>query len=431
MGYTGDGVTCTPVTLVTSLFTGMKSVCAQASDGTVKCWGENAGGSLGLGDTAARGDAMGEMGANLPMVDLGLGKTVQKLSFSASTACAILNDNTVKCWGDNSTGALGLGDTSNRGDDAGEMGDNLPTVDLGTGKTATAISVGTNAVCAILNDGGVKCWGSGDVGQTGYGDTMVRGDEPGEMGDNLPYVDLGTEKTATAISTFNNTTCAILNDASVKCWGNNSSGQLGLGDTVNRGDDAGEMGDNLPFVDLGTGKTATAISVGGGRVCAVLDDASVKCWGSNFLGALGLGDMDDRGDNAGEMGDTLPSVNLGTGKTATGIATGFAHSCALLNDSSVKCWGFNSSGQLGLEDIVDRGGVMADMGDNLPAVNLGTGKTAVAIGTRGWSTCALLNDGQVKCWGQNDLGQLGQGDTNARGVAVGEMGDMLPNVVLF
>lgn len=431
MGYTGDGVTCTAVTLVTNVFAGMKSICAQASDGTVKCWGENAGGSLGIGDSAARGDAMGEMGANLPVLDLGMGKTVQSLSFSGSSACAILNDNTVKCWGDNAAGTLGLGDVLNRGDNAGEMGDNLPTVDLGTGKTATAISVGAGSACAILNDGSVKCWGNGDFGQTGHGDATTRGDVPGEMGDNLPAVDLGTGKTATAISTFDDTTCAILNDGSVKCWGKNTNGQLGLGDTVNRGDDAGEMGDSLPAVDLGTGKTAVAIAVGGGRVCAVLNDASVKCWGSNFLGALGVGDMDDRGDNAGEMGDALPSINLGTGKTATAIASGYAHACALLNDNTVKCWGFNSSGQLGLGDIVNRGGAMADMGDNLAAVDLGTGKTAVAIKTRGWNTCALLNDGHVKCWGQNDLGQLGQGDTNARGDGAGEMGDMLPNVVLF
>jgi len=371
------------------------------------------------------------MGANLAMLDLGMGKTVQKLSFSGSTACAILNDNTVKCWGDNSTGALGLGDTNNRGDNAGEMGNNLPTVDLGTGKTATAISVGTGAVCAILNDGGVKCWGSGDFGQTGYGDSMVRGDGAGEMGDNLPYVDLGTGKTATAISTLDNTTCAVLNDGSVKCWGKNANGQLGLGDTVNRGDDASEMGDNLPAVSLGTGKTAVAVSVGGGRVCAVLNDATVKCWGSNLFGTLGLGDMDDRGDNAGEMGDSLPTVNLGTGKTATAIATGFAHSCALLNDSSIKCWGFNSSGQLGLGDTANRGSASTEMGDNLPAVALGTGKTAMAMSTRGWNTCALLNDGAVKCWGQNDLGQLGQGDMLNRGDEAGEMGDMLPNVSIF
>jgi alpha-tubulin suppressor-like RCC1 family protein len=431
MGYTGDGITCTAVNLLTSVFAGMKSVCAQASDGTVKCWGENASGSLGIGDIAARGDGAGEMGANLPILDLGMGKTVQKLSFSGYTACAILNDNTVKCWGDNATGTLGSGDTINRGDDAGEMGDNLPTVNLGTGKTATAISVGSGAACAILNDGNVKCWGGGDFGQTGYGDTMARGDDAGEMGDDLPNVDLGTGKTATAISTFDNTTCAVLNDGSVKCWGKNTNGQLGLGDTVTRGDDASEMGDKLPAVDLGTGKTAVAVSVGGGRVCALLNDASVKCWGSNLFGILGLGDSDDRGDNAGEMGDTLPGVNLGTGKTATAIATGYAHACALLNDSSVKCWGLNSSGQLGLGDTIGRGSAAADMGDNLPAVALGTGKTAVAIGTRGWNTCALLNDGAVKCWGQNDFGQLGQGDTVTRGDDAGEMGDMLLNVTLF
>src|SRR5690606_9674905 len=107
-------------------------------------------------------------------------------------------------------------------------------------------------------------------------------------------------------------TCAMFNDGSVKCWGMNSSGQLGLGDTSNRGDGSNEMGDNLPNVDLGGGRTATDITAGATHTCAILDDGSAKCWGANNSGQLGLGDTSNRGDGSNEMGDSLPAVDLGT-----------------------------------------------------------------------------------------------------------------------
>src|SRR5205823_3943102 len=141
---------------------------------------------------------------------------------------------------------------------------------------------------------------------------------------------------------------ALLSNGAVKCWGRNDGGQLGLGDTVDRGDGAGEMGDSLPAVDLGTGRTAVAISAGDFFTCALLDNASVKCWGANSEGQLGLGDTSARGDDPGEMGDSLPAVDLGTGRTAVAIDSGNIHTCALLDDTSVKCWGQNLSGQLGL-----------------------------------------------------------------------------------
>jgi len=252
-----------------------------------------------------------------------------------------------------------------------EMGDNLPAVDLGTGRTATAIAVGIYHTCAILDDASVKCWGSGSRGQLGLGNTNNRGDSSGEMGDNLPTVDLGTGRSATAIAAAQYHTCALLDNKSVKCWGNTGYGQLGLGDENNRGDAPGEMGDNLPAVDLGTGRTATAIATGDSHTCALLDNKSVKCWGYNGYGQLGLGDTSNRGDASGEMGDNLPAVDLGTGRTATAVAVGIYHTCAFLDDTSVKCWGINVSGQLGLGDANYRGDASGEMGNNLPAADLG------------------------------------------------------------
>jgi len=403
--------------------------CALLNNIYVKCWGYNDAGQLGLGDTNNRGDESGEMGDDLPAVDLGTGRTATAISAGSNHVCAILDNKSVKCWGGNYYGQLGLGDTNKRGDASGEMGDNLPAVDLGTGRTATAISAGDSHTCAILDNKSVKCWGGNFWnGQLGLGDTNDRGDASGEMGDNLPAVDLGTGRTATAIAAGGFQTCAILDDKSVKCWGKNHHGQLGLGDTNARGDASGEMGDNLPAVDLGTGRTATAIAAGYDYTCAILDDKSVKCWGFNSSGQLGLGDTIDRGGSPGEMGDDLPVLDLGIGRVATAIAAGSSHTCAILDDKSVKCWGNNRFGELGLGDTNARGDASGEMGDNLPAVDLGTGRSATAIATAPWRTCALLDDTSVKCWGRNVFGTLGLGDTIDRGGSPGEMGNNLPAI---
>jgi alpha-tubulin suppressor-like RCC1 family protein len=311
------------------------------------------------------------------------------------------------------------------------MGDNLPAIDLGTGRTATAISLGGSYTCALLDNASVKCWGYGGNGQLGLGDSNHRGDSPNEMGDNLPTVDLGTGRTATAISLGSTHTCAILDNASVKCWGNNlNSGRLGLGDGNHRGDDANEMGDNLPAVDLGTGRTATAIAAGSYHTCVILDNASVKCWG--WWNRIGFydGESNHRGDAANEMGDNLTIVDLGTGRTATAISAGFNHTCVILDNASVKCWGEGGNGRLGLGDTNDIGDSANEMGDNLTIVDLGTGRTATAIFAGSQHTCALLDNAAVKCWGEGWGGRLGQGNTDALGDNANEMGDNLPAIDL-
>ncbi len=201
------------------------------------------------------------------------------------------------------------------------MGDNLPAIDLGTGAKAAAISAGGELTCALLQGGSVKCWGANNTGGLGLGlsDHGPLGDEPNQMGDNLPAVSLGTGKTVLRIDLGGAHECALLNDSTIKCWGYNDYGQLGQGHDGDRGDYAGHMGDNLPAVDLGAGKTAAAITAGGLHTCALLDDDTIKCWGDNgeMVGtlegshnALGLGDTANRGDDANEMGDDLPVVDL-------------------------------------------------------------------------------------------------------------------------
>ena len=162
----------------------------------------------------------------------------------------------------------------------------------GSGRGAAAvITAGDEYSCARLGNGTVKCWGLNFYGQLGQGDTSYRGDGPGEMGNNLAPIDLGTGRTATAITAGRDHTCAVLDDGAVKCWGHNVYGQLGQGDDTSRGDNAGEMGDNLAPVDLGTGRTATAITAGEQHTCALLDVGTVKCWGHNFAPTHLLADV--------------------------------------------------------------------------------------------------------------------------------------------
>jgi Ca2+-binding RTX toxin-like protein len=190
------------------------------------------------------------------------------------------------------------------------MGDALPAVDLGTGRSATSLALGFTHSCALLDDAGVKCWGENTYGQLGQGDEASRGDELGEMGDSLPAVDLGTGRTATTIGAHLYATCAVLDDGTLECWGDNTYGELGQGDTADRGDASGEMGDALPPIALGSGRTVSVIALGDHHVCAGLDDGTVKCWGLGGFGQLGLGDQETRGDGPGEMGDALPALDL-------------------------------------------------------------------------------------------------------------------------
>ena len=455
---------------------GGSHACVLRHDGAVKCWGANGSGQLGLGDTAARGDGANELADTLPIVSLGGGRTATAVAAGTSHTCALLDNGTVKCWGANGSGQLGLGDTAARGDSAGEMGDSLPAVSLGTGRSAVAIAAGDQHTCALLDDGAVKCWGANASGQLGLGDTIARGDGASEMGDNLPSVDLGTGRTATAIAAGGTHTCALLDDGVVKCWGANASGQLGLGDTAARGDVAGEMGDSLPTLDLGTGRTATAITAGASHTCALLDNGRPSSAGARTRPASSASatrptaattparwatasppstsaaaaprprsrpgtSMPARcstteRSSAGartppassasatppraatapaRWATAFPPSTLGSGRTATGIATGSASACALLDNHTVKCWGANASGQLGLGDTAARGDGAGEMGDSLPAVDLGTDAR---------SQCSRAGPcTRARCWttaassagATNGLGQLGLGDTAIRG----------------
>jgi alpha-tubulin suppressor-like RCC1 family protein len=419
-------------TITVPMTAGFAHSCFMLDNGSVKCWGENNLGQLGLGDTINRRDNSSYMGDNLTIVDLGSGRTATAIATGDSHTCVILDNVSIKCWGSNASGQLGLGDNSTRGDGSasGGMGDNLTIVDLGSGRTAKAIAAGNQHTCAILDNSSVKCWGANASGQLGLGDDDNRGDgsASGGMGDNLTIVDLGSGRTAKVIAAGDSHTCAILDNASVKCWGENGNGQLGLGPSIsNRGDGSGEMGDNLTAINLGSGRTATSITTGTGYTCVLLDDDSVKCWGRADYGQLGAGKTEEYNE------PNASPIDLGTGITA--IASGYFHTCAILDNSSIKCWGRNDSGQLGIGDTGNRGdgtnsSGLTEMGGSLPVVDLGPGRTARGITAGDSHTCALLDNFSVKCWGKNESGQLGLGDNSTHGDGSGEMGDNLPVISL-
>jgi len=305
------------------------------------------------------------MGNSLTAVDLGTGRTATAIAAGGNHTCAILDNSSVKCWGANESGQLGLGNTTNQGVNSNEMGDNLAAVDLGSGIKATAIAAGGNHTCAILDNSSIKCWGLNDEGQLGQNTDDSRGDESGEMGDNLPAIDLrSTGRTAASITTGDKHTCVMDDNASIKCWGYGYYGQLGIGD---------QKSYNRPLenvLELGSGKTAKAITAGDRHTCVMLDNSSIKCWGLNDSGQLGQGDTNNRGDGIGGNPNNLPSIDLGSGKTARGISAGDRHTCAILDNASIKCWGSNNSGELGIGEPGNLGDNSSEMGDNLPVISL-------------------------------------------------------------
>jgi len=388
---------------------------------TVRCWGANSDGQLGLGDTQNRGDEREEMGSNLPMVHVGSDQEVSALTLGSSHTCALLRDTSLKCWGSNIYGQAGLQRVKKKIGVSGEdMNDNLLILnevenDFGTRVvTVKSVSAGHSQTCSILGDDTLKCWGS-----LLPKDSVIAN----------PKKRIITDAVVKQVAVGDSHACAIFGDNSTRCWGNNINGQLGLGDVLYREVPTGSImdDDTWPSIDLGTDRTARYIALGYAHTCVILDNDSVKCWGWNYDGQLGMGDNENRGDFPHEMGDNLKAIDVGLNLKVKQISLGYYHTCAILSNDSLKCWGFNKFGQLGLGDTYNRGLLPKGMGENLPPVKLGFRVKQVTAGFG--HTCAVLGDNSLKCWGLNDSGQLGLGDDVIRGSAKHDM-DSLARVDL-
>jgi alpha-tubulin suppressor-like RCC1 family protein len=313
----------------TALAAGGRHTCATVAGegGQVACWGDNAHGQLGVGSTQP---------AQSHVIAFGTGHLIMSISAGLNHTCVVDNDDggatrsgAVRCWGDSHLGQLGLPDTSAG---AATSPSGFPAVALG-GARAVAVSAGAYHTCALLENGALTCWGWNDYLQIGTGN-----------GGEVPStVAVGGPVHAVAAGGFQ--TCAILDGGTVKCWGQDDAGQTGVRTKVRL--------DTSPTpVDLGHGRTARSISVGTSHACALLDDFSVKCWGLNLDGELGLGDSRNRGAD-GPLGDALPRVGLGQDPVSM-ISAGANHTCAI-QGADVKCWGSNESGRLGVGDTYNRG----------------------------------------------------------------------------
>jgi alpha-tubulin suppressor-like RCC1 family protein len=365
--------------------------------------------------------------------------TGKKLAIGFLHACARMNDGRVKCWGYNSNGQLGYNDAINRGDGIGQPMSSLAAVKLGTGRTAVALAAGDFHTCAILDNGDAKCWGRNGSGALGLGfATMEYGHSPDDM-ERLNPIKLGVGRKAVEIVAGTEFTCVRLDNDTVKCFGLNDLGQLGQGNAVPLGNNDGDIA-AAPAIDFGAGLTPIGLSAGHGHACALLRDAGganhVRCWGDNQWGQIGRGDTSNIGDNGGEMGANLKDVPFGAGLTAAKLYSNGGHNCALLSNGGVKCWGLNTWGQVGLnvgndapvdklvcaghEDCLgDEGGLPpgGELGDAMPFA-IASNVARLSVSFR--NNCALLTNGQLKCWGSNEEGQLGIGDITGRFIRIGD-----------
>ena len=212
------------------------------------------------------------------------------------------------------------------------------------------------------------------------------------------------EVEVTDISAGGSHTCAVMTGGSIKCWGSNFEGQLGMGlyaqDKSTRAINLVPIGNPVEIdpSKIGIISTATSVALGGVHSCAVLTGGAIKCWGENNAGQLGDGTTTSDGWAVDVSGIT----------TATSIALGASHSCALLTGGTIKCWGDNGFGELG-------DGTATQRTTPVDVSGISTA-TSIALGTG--HSCALLTGGAIKCWGLNGYGQLGDGTTTQRATPV-------------
>jgi alpha-tubulin suppressor-like RCC1 family protein len=380
-----------PQGAVVQLTAGTRHTCALIDTGAVRCWGSGESGKLGYGNTNNIGDDEHPASAG----DVNVGGPVIQLAAGASHTCAVLKTGAVRCWGMGNDGELGYGNTQYIGDD--EPPASAGNVNIGG--RVIQLTAGSSHTCALLRNGAVRCWGSGESGKLGYGNTQYIGDDehPASAGD----VNVGGPVIQLAAGAFH--TCAVLKTGAVRCWGMGNDGELGYGNTQYIGDD--EPPASAGNVNIGG--RVIQLTAGSSHTCALLRNGAVRCWGSGESGKLGYGNTQYIGDD--EHPASAGDVNVGG--PVTQVVAGSYHTCALLKTGAVRCWGMGKIGQLGYGNTNTIGD------DEHPAsagdVNVGGPVTQVAAGDL--HTCALLKTGAVRCWGVGASGQLGYGNTNTIG----------------
>ena len=379
--------------------------CVIRDDDSVRCWGRNEEGQLGLGHTTNVGDGFSGLDVrDAGPVDLG---SVHSLALGTVASCAIASGE-LRCWGDGFDGVLGQGDLEDLGGTPGSVPSAIPAVQLGTSFVLEAVAIEQKGACSVSDTGGVKCWGTKATGYPGTPKVGVPGTPTiAEMG----LVEVGTPLDPFPVDELvrgDNHVC-VRSSGRVRCWG--------YGPLIGQ-DDFGWIGDDEPpssAPDLTEGWEAASLSASGGHTCAVTRAGTIRCWGRNESGQLGNGGTGDLVGVAGQI--PFPSE-----LRATKVVAGGLHSCALFTDATVRCWGDNHAGALGRGDEVTP---IARAVDVVP-VELGGPAFDLAVGTN--FTCAVMRDGAVRCWGDGSSGCLG---TNATETVGDEPQDMPPQAIVF
>ncbi len=306
------------------------------------------------GDEADR--CVGPSCANNPILTLTTG---------GSHSCVLRKDQGVTCWGRNDDGQLGDGTLTPR-----SLG--VRVTDL---SDAIALAAGERHTCAARKGGAVVCWGADDTGQLGDGggpDRLIPVTVPGVTG-------------ATAVAAGSGFSCAVLADETAVCWGDDRNGEIGNGATAPA---------PLPPTPVLALSGVGFLSAHWQHACAIESDGTLVCWGNNASGQIGDGTLAVRPQPIAVPG--LTNVKA--------VATGLSHTCAVTG-AGLYCWGSNSLGQLGT-------GSDPTVAVTRPtAVPIVTDAIAVAAGAQ--HTCAVRPSGEVRCWGQNNAGQLGEGSMSS------------------
>lgn len=306
------------------------------------CWGENSTGALGDGTTTNRLVATPVAGAT----------TFIAVALGNSHSCALTAAGAAYCWGDNSAGELGDGTTTSRAVAQAVTG----------GHNFLQLAAGDRHTCGLTVAGQIYCWGLNTSGQLGTGNTTNA---------TAPVL-VGGATVFKAVSAEGNHTCGLSTTGAAFCWGLNSNGELGDGTLTSR---------NSPTAVSG-GLTFTAISVGNRSSCAIATGGTGYCWGFNFGAQL-----------------TAPT-QVGGGFSYTALDMGGDHICGLTS-GGWRCGGRNASGQLGDGTTTDA-----------PSPVLPSGGFTYSIVAGGAShTCGITSTG-TRCWGLNTSGQLGTGATS-------------------
>ena len=341
---------------------GDKHTCAIAVNNIIWCWGDNQFSQLGSA-------ALPDLPSLIPVQTTSLpgSRIAHRVAAGANHTCVLATDGTVWCWGDNGYGQIGV------------VGGNQPDpVQVTLGSTATMIAAGGSATCALLSDNRLQCWGRNNMGQLGngtFGSTAV----------TTPVYTLLVPDSFTVAHIEIGTThsCAISVAGAAWCWGQSTFGRLGTTASSNA---------VTPTATASLGSTASEVAAGGAHTCALLSNGTISCFGSNNMGQLGQA-------LATASSSTPTLVTLAA--TATHVTAGSQFTCALLSTAVVHCFGDNASGQLGSGS--------SGAARESPGAVTGLTGTVVDVVAGASHACAVMSTGQVRCWGKNDLGQLGIG----------------------